>query len=216
MKQKTTQKPKANVYIDGANMYFAQKKLGWRFDWQKLFDVLINTYAAEEIYYYSGLKTDDLQMKEFLERLRGFGYQIVTKPLKKIRVGDTDQKSSSPFIFKANFDVEITADMLLMKDDYDVAILFSGDSDFEYVIKKCQSFGKKVIVFGVERGLSQELRKCADEIVMIGSLRERVEYRKPRSENRGSLNGYSVSKRSRTVNKDNKNPTASAGQVSID
>jgi hypothetical protein len=25
----------AKVYIDGANMFYTQKKLGWFFDWQK-------------------------------------------------------------------------------------------------------------------------------------------------------------------------------------
>ncbi len=29
-------KLKAKVYIDGANMFYTQKKLGWFIDWQKM------------------------------------------------------------------------------------------------------------------------------------------------------------------------------------
>jgi len=29
-------KPKAKIYIDGANMFYTQKKLKWFFDWKKI------------------------------------------------------------------------------------------------------------------------------------------------------------------------------------
>ena len=29
-------KSKIKVYVDGANMFYAQKKLGWSFDWVKI------------------------------------------------------------------------------------------------------------------------------------------------------------------------------------
>jgi len=29
-------KPKAKTYIDGANIFYTQKKLGWSLDWQKI------------------------------------------------------------------------------------------------------------------------------------------------------------------------------------
>ena len=28
--------PKSKIYIDGANMFYSQKKLGWSFDWKKI------------------------------------------------------------------------------------------------------------------------------------------------------------------------------------
>jgi len=33
-------KPKAKVYIDGANMFYTQKKLEWFLDWKKIKEYL--------------------------------------------------------------------------------------------------------------------------------------------------------------------------------
>ena len=36
-------KPRVKVYIDGANMFYTQKKLGWFVDWKKMKDYLVAT-----------------------------------------------------------------------------------------------------------------------------------------------------------------------------
>lgn len=33
---KPIKRPTARVYIDGANMFYTQKELGWFFDWKKI------------------------------------------------------------------------------------------------------------------------------------------------------------------------------------
>ncbi len=38
--QNMIEKPKVKVYIDGANMFYAQKHLGWNLDWGKIKDFL--------------------------------------------------------------------------------------------------------------------------------------------------------------------------------
>lgn len=30
------EKPKIKIYIDGANMFYTQKRLGWSIDWEKV------------------------------------------------------------------------------------------------------------------------------------------------------------------------------------
>ncbi|MCX6722791.1 MAG: NYN domain-containing protein [Candidatus Staskawiczbacteria bacterium] len=52
-------KPKVKIYINGANMFYTQKKLGWSVDWKKLKDFIEDEKEVVEWRYYTGLKDDD-------------------------------------------------------------------------------------------------------------------------------------------------------------
>ena len=47
---------------------------------------------------------------------------------------------------KGNFDVEISVDSVKLLDYYDTFCIFSGDSDFAYLVRFLKSKGKKIIV----------------------------------------------------------------------
>ena len=162
---------KTKIYIDGANMFYAQKKMGWFIDWNKVKQWLEQEFNVQEINYYVGIKKGDTKTDSFRNKLQKYGYRLITKPLKRIRQDD------SKYIFKANFDVEIAVDLIQDSKRYNTFLLFSGDSDFEYVIKKLQKLNKKVIICGVERSISHELKKCADKIILISNLRKKLEYK---------------------------------------
>lgn len=73
---------------------------------------------------------------------------------------------------KGNFDVEIVMDMLISKDDYDIAVLFSGDSDFLAIIDYLIQFGKQVHIFSSKNSVSHELKTCASSYTDIAELYE--------------------------------------------
>jgi len=54
---------------------------------------------------------------------------------------------------KGNLDVDLAMDCLLTKDNYDVAILVTGDSDFEKLINILRTFGKQIIVVSTKDSL---------------------------------------------------------------
>ena len=70
---------------------------------------------------------------------------------------------------KCNFDVEIGVEMLQDANDKSVQnfILWSGDSDFEYPIKKLMELGKNVVVFCTRGTLSWELNELKNQGVTI-------------------------------------------------
>ena len=61
-------------------------------------------------------------------------------------------------------DVNLATDMVLFAyaDQYDIAILVSGDSDFVPAVEKVKLMGKKVEVASFENGISASLRLSAD------------------------------------------------------
>lgn len=84
---------------------------------------------------------------------------------------------------KCNFDVEIGRDMLqdYAKDNVDVFVLWSGDSDFADPIKQLLDDRKKVIIFATPRKVSRELnelRKFGLLIFDIQKIRNYICYAK--------------------------------------
>lgn len=101
-----------------------------------------NIFPIKYIGYYAPRFEMETQDK-FFSFLKGkLGFKIKTKPL-KIYLDHTDENPHR----KANFDVEMAVDMTDMQDSFDIYIIFSGDCDFEYLIKFLRGKGKIVIVF---------------------------------------------------------------------
>lgn len=151
------EKLKVNVFIEGSNIYFAQKKLGKWLDWVKVKQYLSKTYNVLEIRYYAGVRKNDQKVQAFLRKLGKIGFTIISKPV-KIIVDETGKK-----IEKANFDVEITGDILKSLKNIEVIILFSGDSDFDYLVKLLHEQGRQLFVYSSKKTLSWELKLSADK-----------------------------------------------------
>ena len=158
-------KLKAKVYIDGANLFYTQKSLGWFLDFKKIKEYLIKKWDITGIKYYTGVRESDERMGSFLRYLDNLEIEPITKPLKKII-------NSKNTIFKSNFDVEMTMDILLERQSYDVCILFSGDSDFHALVEKLKNFGKKIIVFSSRKMISWELKLSVNQYIFLEDLKD--------------------------------------------
>lgn len=140
------------VFIDGSNIYFAQKKSGFWLDWVKVKHYFEKRYCVLDYRYYVGLRQRKNNMRDFLNKLSKIGFTIITKPV-KIVFDEKGQKFE-----KANFDVEITADMFMLSEKYDIAVLFSGDSDFVYLNEILNRIGKSLTVYSTRKTLAWELK----------------------------------------------------------
>ena len=163
------QKPKAIVFIDGANIFYTQKHLGWNISWKKTLRLISADFDVIETRYYTGIKDSDQKMKKFLLRLREMGMKTVTKPLKIIK--DKQEK----VIYKSNCDVEMAIDILLEVNNFDVLVLFSGDSDFVYLARVLQKqFQKKVVVYSSRKTISWEIRLTSDKHFFLEDIKTKV------------------------------------------
>jgi len=118
------------VLIDAANLESSVKCLGWWIDYIKLRDLFKSNDLIEVRDYCVRHNTDN--QNKFFTFLKRNEFILITKPLKIIKAEDISRGD----IRKANFDVEIAVDVMEMIDKFDTLVLFSGDSDFDYLLKK--------------------------------------------------------------------------------
>ncbi|MFC4454311.1 NYN domain-containing protein [Deinococcus sonorensis] len=171
------------LFIDGANVYAAAKRLGWNFDHRKILEHFAGLGRLYNAYYYTAVPgTIDDKQKRFIDALTYMGYTVRTRMLKE----STDENGEVHR--HANLDIEMVTDLLATVDRYDTAVLLTGDGDFERPVEVLRARGKRVIVASIPEMTSYELRNAADEYVDFKDIREHMErpgYRLPSESREG-------------------------------
>jgi len=102
-------------------------------------------------------------------------YELSTIEYLNERFGDMNKRGEY-FIEdrKCNFDVEIGTDMLLdsERDNAEVFVLWSGDSDFADPVKKLLEAGRKVVIFSTARKVSKELSDLREKGLVIFDIQK--------------------------------------------
>jgi len=165
-------KGKVLVVIDAANLESAVKSLGWWIDYIKLRELFDKDKLIEIRNYCVKHNTDN--QNSFFTFLKKNGYKLITKPLKIIKAPEIEKGD----LRKANFDVEITFDILEMIGQFDTLVLFSGDSDFDYLIRRLRAKEKKVVVISTKYHISKELIENSNKYIDIKRMRSLIERKK--------------------------------------
>lgn len=147
------------IAIDAANLEYSAKDLKKQIRYAQLYDYFKKELEAlVGVHFYTarfGSKSHD----GFLTFLKTHQFKLITKPLKIIQ----DREKGE--FRKANFDVEITADVMDRVNEFESLILFSGDSDFDYLVKLLKAKRKRVFIISSRYHVSRELVNSASKYV---------------------------------------------------
>ena len=163
-----------SVFVDGANFFYIQRDhLQWWIDPSRLLKWVATKGEIVDAFYYVAVDIpSEARQDAFLKALTYMGFALVTKDLKTIVQEDGQLKK------KANLDIEIVLDMFNTIDHYDMAVLVSGDGDFERPLQLLRSRGKKFIVLSTQAAVAREIREVAGRhFVDFKDIRKRVEKR---------------------------------------
>lgn len=118
-------------------------------------------------------------LDQFIRRSLLRKYEVSTVEYLNERFADMNKKGEF-FIEdrKCNFDVEIGVDMLLdcERNNAEVFVLWSGDSDFADPVKKLLDVGKKVFLFASARNISRELSALREKGLIIFDIQKIREF----------------------------------------
>lgn len=148
-----------SVFLDGANFFFMQRDgLGWFADPKRLLAYIRTNFGdiVDAFYYIGQDAPPDARQQSYLDALPQMGYSLVTKPIKNIYDSRTGAVKR-----KANLDIEIVLDMFNTIDQYDRAVLISGDGDFERPLQQLRARGKSFHVFSTTNFVAREIRATA-------------------------------------------------------
>ncbi len=91
----------------------------------------------------------------FYRKLNDFGYSLFLKPVKLYEQEDGLTRR------KANCDVDMAFHLMKEKDNFDRALILSGDGDFLPVLKYLKEIGKEVLILSRGPRTAKEIRQFA-------------------------------------------------------
>ncbi len=158
---------KRYAFIDVQNMASTtQKLLGFIVDWHKLCKYLIEKWKCEKVFFYSGIDEGDEETAREYESLSSNGCVIKTKtifsykkPDKKVSIKcincgkENIEVVDMGYNRKSNCDVDLTVDAMDEAGTDKEFLIFTGDGDFEYLIKKVVEKGTRVYVVSSNAGI---------------------------------------------------------------
>ena len=163
---------RVSVYIDGSNLYHSLRDTGYpaNLDYVKFRDKLVAGRRLVRTYYYDAPfpqekdKNRAINQQRYHQMLRRLSYF-------ELRLGRL-VFNNWPIVppQEKGVDVKIATDMLThgFRDNYDVALLVSGDTDLADALQALKDYGKhtEVALFG-EGWTSQALRDVADRVINL-------------------------------------------------
>ncbi len=141
------------IFIDNSNIFNGFKKFNIKADYEKLKNLIRQNRILIDIILYEGVVYPiDPHKKRWYEDLKkNSGYTIKTSFDKITSNAPTEKK----------IDVELAIDIISMayENDYDRAILVSGDGDFLPVVKKLKELNKEIEIWAFRYSLAHVLKE---------------------------------------------------------
>ena len=146
------------VFVDVQNVFYTVKQShGCHFDYQEFWDQVTAGREVVRAYAYAIDRQDPKQIR-FQKIIESIGFEVKLKPFIQRRDGSA----------KGDWDVGITLDMIELATDIDVAVLASGDGDFDLVVRKLRdAHGVEVEVYGERKLTAAALIQAATRFFPI-------------------------------------------------
>lgn len=148
------------VFVDVSNLFYSAKSACVEVNYCRLLEHAVSGRDLIRACAYTGVDPDNPNQRRFIDFLRANGYKVVCKDIHKYEGGR----------IKANLDIEMAVDIMLLSENLDVVVIVSGDGDFVRLVEAVQLKGVRceVISFGIST--SNELIEAADAFTEISSL----------------------------------------------
>ena len=149
---------KVAVFVDVQNVYYTVKQsFDCHFNYQAFWDEVTSGREVVRAFAYAIDRGDPKQIK-FQQILESIGFEVKLKPSIQRRDGSA----------KGDWDVGITLDMIEFGVEADIAVLVSGDGDFDLVVKKLKdSHNVAVEVYGAAGLTAASLINAATRFIPI-------------------------------------------------
>ena len=147
------------AFIDSQNLNLGVRSMGWVLDFKRFRLYLKNKYNVQKAFLFIGYVPGN---EKLYKKLQEFGYFLIFKPTLEISKGKV----------KGNVDVELVLYAVVQKDNYEKAIIVSGDGDFHCLLEYLKKHNKLEKLLVPNRKYSGLLRRFNKDIVNIQDNRK--------------------------------------------
>ena len=147
---------KTYAFIDASNIIYGTRDEGWKVDFKKLIKYLKERFKCRKVYYFAGFEKNNIKQERFYKILEKLEYELILKEVKVYR------QPGGGTIRKANCDVDLTFYAMRDIELFDKTIFFSGDGDFEILLKHFVKTKKEVRVFANAKRTAREIKKLKE------------------------------------------------------
>jgi uncharacterized LabA/DUF88 family protein len=152
------------AFIDGQNLNIGIRELGWKLDFKKFRIYLREKYSITKAYYFIGFVEGN---NDLYASLQEYGFILIFKPTFKNKDGKV----------KGNCDAELVLQAMIDYNNYEKALIVSGDGDFYCLVKYLRERKKLKNVLTPNKNYSGLLkRSAASHIAVMDDLRSKLEY----------------------------------------
>lgn len=152
------------AFIDNTNIYKGVGMLGWKLDFARFRKLLAERYEVSRAYMFTGYIAGNQDMYRDFQNM---GYTLTFKPTLPNQDGEV----------KGNCDAELVLQTMIDIDNYDKAVIVTGDGDFQCLVKHLRKVHKLSHVVSPNRKWCSILlkREARGEHVFIEEMRSRLE-----------------------------------------
>lgn len=158
-------KPQTNyAFIDSQNVNLSVREQGWILDFGKFRTYLKDKYGVAKAFIFIGYVP---QNQDLYTNLQKDGYILIFKPTLSLPNGGV----------KGNVDAELVLHTMIEYQNYDKAVIVTGDGDFYCLVDYLRKNDKllKLLVPNMKK-FSSLYRKMMPHIVFMNNLRKKLEH----------------------------------------
>lgn len=158
------------AFIDSQNLNLAIRGQGWILDFKRFRRYIKDRFNVTKAFFFIGYIKENEKLYTFLKKS---GYTLIFKPTLEYKKGSKSET-------KGNVDAELVLHSAAIEyDNYDKALIVSGDGDFYCLIDYLKQKNKFLrLVVPNRYRYSSLLRKFLPDIVFMNNLKEKLGLKK--------------------------------------
>lgn len=159
------------AFIDSQNLNLSIRGLGWQLDFRRFRIYLKEKYDVSTAFLFIGYVEGNNELYKFLQEA---GFICIFKPTLKYKDGTT----------KGNCDAELVLQAMIEYENYNKAVIVTGDGDFYCLIKHFIEKNKLSVVLIPDRfkfSALLKLKVCRPHLRFMNNLRAKLAYKKEKA-----------------------------------
>ena len=153
------------AFIDSQNLNLGVRSQGWKLDFRKFRQYLRNKYSVSQAFLFIGYLPGN---EALYTKMQQMGYLVILKPTMEL-----PDKT-----IKGNVDAELVLHTMIQYENYDKAIIVSGDGDFHCLVEYLAQKNKLLHLLTPNKYYSRLFKEFSSFIVQVSWLRSNLELKK--------------------------------------